>query len=498
VRPDPLTRAGIRACTPDEVRAAVAEARGVQSAWAALPLRERARRMDVLRRVLGRRGDDIARVVHEETGKPLAEALAEVVVIADVLGFYGRHARRVLGARRVGTGWLVGKTARVEREPFGVVGAITPWNYPFILTMDAVAAALYAGNAIVLKPSEYTPRSALIIEELAREAGLPAGLVRVVPGGGEAGQALVSAGVDKLFFTGSTETGRRVMAAAAETLTPVGLELGGKDPAIVLEDADLDRTAAGLAYGAFFNAGQTCVSTERVYVVEAVHDALVERLVAEASRLTVGAEGDYDIGPMVTDFQVDIVEAQVRDALARGARVEIGGERAPDDTRIFQPTVLTGVDHTMAVMTEETFGPLLPVMRVRDEDEAVRLANQTPYGLFASVWTGNLARGRRVAARLRAGGVSINDTLSHYAVPGLPMGGTGASGFGRRRGEAGLEEMSRPRAVLEHRVGLRRELWWFPYRARTSRIVRALLQVVAGSGVGRFVRALRALRGEGR
>lgn len=479
--------------TADDVEAAIRLAREAQSGWGELAPPARARRLKRLRHTLGDRSEEIADLLQAETGKPRVEALTEIVVIADVMRFYARVAQRVLGARRVGTSWLVGKSASVRREPYGVVGAITPWNYPFVLTMDAVVAALFAGNAIVLKPSEYTPLTALKLVELAREAGLPEGLVSVVTGDGTTGAALAHSSVDKLFFTGSTATGKKVLAAAAETLTPVGLELGGKDPALVLGDADLERTARGIVYGAFFNAGQTCISTERVFAVSSIYDALVDRITELTNELTAGSEGEYDVGPMVTPFQVAIVEAHVEDARERGARVTVGGKRAGEGSQVFLPTVIADVDPSMKVMRDETFGPLLPVMRVEDEEEAIRMANATSYGLFASVWTKDLARGRAVAARIRAGGVSINETLVHYAVPGLPMGGVGESGFGRRRGVEGLEEMSVTRSMLVHRWGFRSEIWWFPYRPEVRGVVYALLHFMTGRGLMRFPRALRAL-----
>jgi acyl-CoA reductase-like NAD-dependent aldehyde dehydrogenase len=283
------------------------------------------------------------------------------------------------------------------------------------------------------------------------------------------------------------------MTAAAQNLTPVSLELSGKDPAIVLEDADLERAARGVVYGAFYNAGQTCIATERVFVVDGIYDAFVERVTEFAKELRAGTEGEYDVGPIISERQLRTVEAQLEDALARGARVTVGGGRLAPDSNVFLPTVLVDVDQSMRVVWEETFGPILPLMRVKDEEEAVRLANVSPYGLFASVWTEDRERGEALAESLRAGGVSVNDTLSHYAVPGLPMGGVGASGFGRRRGVAGLEEMSRPRSVLVHRTGLARELWWFPYTERGTRLMRALLGYRHSSAVGHVVSVARRI-----
>ncbi len=480
------------------VAEAVARARAAQEAWGALDVRSRARRLRVLARVLEERGEEIAGRVREETGKPLSEALTEVAVSADLVQHYVRTAPRTLARRRVERGWLLGKSAWVEREPWGVVGAITAWNYPFILAMDCVAAALFAGNAVVVKPSELTSWTALLLPELAADAGLPEGLVSVVVGAGDTGRALVDAGVDRVVFTGSTATGRKVMAAAAERLTPVTLELGGKDPAIVLEDAPLDRAARGIVYGAFFNAGQTCISVERVLVARPLHDAFVARVVELTEELRAGPGEASDLGPMITDAQLDVVERHVADAVARGATVRAGGERARDHDETFLPTVLTDVEPDMDVWTRETFGPVLPVVPFDDEDEAVRLAGAGAYGLFASVWTGDRKRGLRLGRRLRSGGFSVNDVLSHYAVPGLPVGGTGDSGFGRRRGREALEEMSRTRSVLVDRSGLRRELWWFPYSEGGRRLVRAVLSWRARRGLGGLWAALRTWMGKGR
>jgi betaine-aldehyde dehydrogenase len=285
------------------------------------------------------------------------------------------------------------------------------------------------------------------------------------------------------------------MAAAAETPTPVTLELGGKDPALVLEDADLERAARGVVYGAFFNAGQTCISIERAYVVRSVYDRFVARVVELAAGLRVGTGPNADVGPLVTDAQVGVVERQVREALMGGARALTGGRRAEEGSRLYLPTVLVDVGPSMAVVCEESFGPLLPIIVAEDEEDAVRRANASGYGLFASVWTGDRARGLSVARRLRAGGVSVNDVLSHYAVPGLPMGGTGQSGFGRRHGIEALDEMSRTRSLLVDRLGLRREPWWFPYSARSTRLVRSILEWRTRGGIGGFARALKWMFG---
>jgi len=476
-----------------DVLAAVERARSVQRAWLALDSEERFLKLEALIEVIGKRSESIAQVIRDETAKPEVEALHEILATVELLKYYAEVTPRMLRREWVPTGWLVGKSAYTYREPYGVIAVISPWNYPFLLVADTVAAALFTGNAVVVKPSEHTPFSAMKVRDLCAEAGLPKGLVEVVTGDGSTGSMLVSSGVDKVVFTGTPHTGRKVMAAAAQHLTPVSLNLGGKDAAIVLEDADLERAARGIVYGAFYNAGQSCVSTERVLVVDAVYDAFVERVTELTGELRAGTEGDYDVGPMITDAQLRVVEEHVDDALARGARVTAGGQRLSEESRVYLPTVLVDVDQSMRVVWEETFGPLLPVMRVSDEEEAIRLANVNPFGLFASVWTEARERGERVAERLRTGGVSVNDTLSHYSVPGLPLGGTGESGSGRRRGMAGLEEVSRPRSVLVHRTGLSREIWWFPYSERGTRLMRALLGYRQSNGLGRIWNGIQRL-----
>ena len=478
-----------------EVRDAVATSRAAQAGWAKRPPQARARVMRQLARVMGRRCAEIAECIRLETGKPRVEALAEVLVSVDLIRYYARVAPRHLRRRRAGTGWMVTKAGWVEREPLGVVGAITPWNYPFILVMDCVTPALFAGNGVVVKPSELTPLTALLVLRLLEDAGVPGGLVQVIPGDGATGRALVQAGVDRIAFTGSTATGRKVMEAAASTLTPVTLELGGKDAAIVLEDADLERAARGIVFGAFFNAGQTCISVERVYVVRSVYRPFVERVTELARALRVGSGEDADVGPIIAPAQLGIIERQVDAALAGGARALCGGNRAPGSP-FFPPTVLVDVDGSMEVVREESFGPLLPIVAVDDEAEAVRLANSTPYGLFASVWTGDRRRGLQVARKLRAGGVSVNDVLSHYSVPSLPMGGVGDSGFGRRRGLEALDELTRTKTLFADRAGLKRETYWFPYSTESARVMRALLQWRARGGLGGLAALIRGLLGK--
>lgn len=450
-----------------QVRQAVQRARRAQQAWAALGVAGRCDRLGRVQDVLARDSREIAARLAAETGKPRFDALlTEVTATCETIHSLRRSAPRTLARTSVPVGVLKTKRAWKEYEPYGVVGVISPWNFPLTLAMGPTVTALAAGNAVVLKPSEVTPLVGDIVRDLFAEAGMPEGVLQVVSGDGSTGAALVHAGVDKIHFTGSTATGRKIMAAAAESLTPVVMELGGKDPMVVCADADLDRTANGAVWAAFSNSGQICMSVERLYVEDAVHDALVERIVERTRTLRQGVETDdapIDVGAMIAPSQMAIVERHVADAVDKGATVLTGGARRRDlPGDFFEPTVLTGVTHDMAIMREETFGPVLPVMRVGDADEAVRLANDTNYGLTASVWTKNRRKGEEIAGRLRAGSVLVNDHISTYAITNLPFGGVQESGFGRVHGTEGLLEFVRVKSYVEERVGLKNEPFWFP------------------------------------
>jgi acyl-CoA reductase-like NAD-dependent aldehyde dehydrogenase len=468
----------------------------VQVGWATLSPKDRERRLRGLLRAVGERSKEIEDTIVAETGKPRVEATIEIVSVVDHIRYLLKHSSGFFRPRRISTGWLAWKRAFVERDPLGVMAVISPWNYPFILSMTPTCTALFGGNGVVLKPSEVTPYSGLLVEDLAREAGLPEGLVQVVIGGGGTGEALVRSGVDKVFFTGGPRTGRAVLAAAADSLTPTVLELGGKDPAIVLEDADLERAAGGIVWGSFLNAGQSCIAVERVYVVEEVYDAFLREVLAGVRKVKTGSTSGVEVGPMTTASQLAWVEHQLKEAVEGGATVVVGGHRTDPASNVLEPTILTGADPSSSVLREETFGPVLTIVPVRDGEEGVQLANETPYGLSASVWTRNQARGIAIAQRLRVGAVCVNDALVHFGLPSLPFGGVGESGFGRSHGVEGLEEVTRSRSVVVDRFGLKREPWWFPYTRNTERLLRGtLLFRLKGGLKGVFAAAFHLLKG---
>jgi acyl-CoA reductase-like NAD-dependent aldehyde dehydrogenase len=472
-----------------DVHTALEVARKAQPEWGALPIDERGRYLRRAVRVLLARQDEFVAVIRRETGKPESEALAvEVLAACDALSYYAKRAKRILADRSVPVHLLKTKKLRISYRPLGVVGIVTPWNFPFLLSLNPTVQALMAGNAVILKPSEVTPYSGQLVEELLRASGLPEGVFQCLLGDGETGRALVEAGCDKISFTGSVGTGRKVAEACGRRLVPCTLELGGKDPMIVCGDADLERAAAGAVYGAFANAGQVCVSTERVYVVDQVADEFVRKVVEKTAELRQGSDGESDVGPMIQAAQLEIVDRHVRDAVTRGARVLAGGRRNPAAQGLyFEPTVLVDVDHEMAIMREETFGPVLPIMRVRDEDEALRLANDTRYGLNANVWTRDKRKGVELAKQIHSGSAVVNDCMLTYGITESPFGGRKESGIGQVNGEIGLRSYCYAQSIAVDRFGARSEFLWFPYTARKAKVLRRMMRLLWGSPLGRFL-----------
>ncbi len=468
-----------------EVASAVAGARQAAGPWAeAGPRRRSAALLRVRDRIL-ERAEDLVATICAATGKQPAEAATtELMAVCETIGYYATNAERWLRDQPVHPGSLVHKRAWKRYEPVGVVGVISPWNYPFTLAMTPVVTALAAGNTVVLKPSEVTATVGEAVRELFVDDEWP-GLVTVVQGGPAVGEALVRSDVDKIAFTGSARTGRRVMAAAAERLTPVLLELGGKDPMIVRADADLDRATRGAVWGSMQNSGQTCMSVERVYVDESIHDEFVDRVVHQVEQIRQDDSGAGDIGSMTFPAQLDVVERHVADAVAKGARVLVGGRRLDRPGYWYAPTVLVGVDHTMDVMREETFGPVLPIMRTTSDDQAVELANDSRYGLNSSVWSADEDRAAELAARIEAGNVCVNDCIVSYAVTGLPFGGVKESGIGRVHGAEGLREFTNVKSVMATRFRTPREPWWFPVPAGLADLSIRTLRLRFGSTLRR-------------
>jgi acyl-CoA reductase-like NAD-dependent aldehyde dehydrogenase len=471
----------------EEVGAVVARARAAQPGWEALGFDGRAKILRRAQKWLVDNGDRVARTIVSESGKAYEDAyIAEVGYGAGAFAFWAKAAPKYLGDQRIRTSspFVLGRKLVVRYAPVGVVGVIGPWNYPLVNSFGDCIPALAAGNACVLKPASLTPLTSLLLAEGMREAGLPEDVFIVTPGSGAVGQELIDH-VDFVQFTGSTEVGRKVMERAAKTLTPVGLELGGKDPMIVLEDADLERAANAAVHYSLQNTGQTCIAIERVYVEDPVYRefvAKVEQTMRGLRRGIPGGPGAVDVGAVTSPSQVELIDAHVRDAVAKGARVLAGGKRGQGPGDFYEPTLLVDVDHTMDVMTEETFGPTLPVMRVRDAEEAVRLANDSQYGLQGSIWTRDPAKGEQLARMLEVGVATVNDAQVNYFALELPMGGWKASGLGARHGQYGIRKYTKQQAVLVTRFALKRDLHMLPYRARTTRLVAFLLKLLYGRG----------------
>ena len=484
----------VAAASREQVRAAVEAARTSHLSWKRTSFKERAALVMGAREVVLGQMDEIARLISRESGKPVAEALSmEIAPVLDLMQFFARNAERLLRPRKIGIGLygLLGRSSKIIYHPLGVVGIIPAWNYPFSIPLGEAVLALLAGNTVVMKPSELTPMVGLKIGEIFANAGFPVGCVQIVSGAGETGAALVEAAPDKIMFTGSVATGKKILASAAKSMTSVVLELGGKDPMIVFEDANLELAAGAAVWGAFCNSGQSCSSVERLYVHESVADELTRKIIEKTKQLKQGSGDDEDvsIAAMSSERQIRIVEDHVEDFRAAGAKIETGGRRKESEKRsggeretvalpdnlspspllplspslFFEPTVITGATNHMRAMQEETFGPTLPICTFSTEEEAIRLANDSEFGLTASVWTRDRARGKRVASRLEAGSVCVNEVLYTHGIGQTPWGGFKNSGRGRTHGLEGLMELVQPQHIHVNNLVLLPDAWWMPY-----------------------------------
>lgn len=492
----------------DEVDRAVKRAREAFANWKNSSFKERKRIFLRAAQIIAENAEDYADRIARENGKTRTDAmLADLFPAADLFKYYAKKGEAFLSPVRVsGSILLPGRRAYYVFEPRGVVGAIAPWNYPFSLSAGPVISAVMAGNAVVLKPSSQTTDAGLIVKEILDKAGLPEGVVQVVTGNGAiTGQALIEhPDLDMLFFTGSTAIGRQVNIKAAERLIPAVMELGGKDVAIVTKNADLDRAANGVAFGAFTNCGQTCIGTELILVDRAVYEPFVAKLTAVTKRLKTGKRPGQ-IGSMTMAEQLRIVEDQVKDAKEKGARVVTGGEREPGPGMFFRPTLFLDTTPDMKVRKDETFGPLKPVIPFDGIDEAIEIANSTEYGLSGAVFTRDLVEGRLIASRLKTGSVNINDVLITYAAPSLPFGGAKHSGVGRYHGKMGLRAFTDVKSITEFNWPLKREPYWYPLPENADKVAAAALRAFfipgilnrikgIGAAAREIIRAIKSLK----
>lgn len=486
INPATLEKNGEVSTTPvEDISIIVDEARMAFPEWAQRSLNDRSTFLLRARNHILANIDRFAETITRETGKPVAEAItSELFPIADLLYHFATHSQRYLADQPIGIGFmaLLVRRSRLFFPPYGVVTVISPWNYPFAIPMGHTAMALVAGNTVVCKSSELTPLVGRLIEETWKAACLPESVFSHIMGGGEVGGALVSQNIDKLFFTGSAEVGRHLGKVCGDRLIPCVLELGGKDAMIVLEDAHLDQAASAAVWGAFTNCGQACASVERLYVHADIAEKLTALIVEKTRKLRVGngLDPSTDMGPLSNKDQFKKMEAHVEDAVTRGAEILTGGHPLPDlGAYFFAPTVMVNVTHNLLCMREETFGPLLPIMTFTSDAQVISLANDTPFGLTASVWSRNTKRAQAIARQLHAGTIMINECVYTHAICQTPWGGDGMSGLGRSHGRIGLMECVRIHHLHGHATPLK-SLWWFPYDATVVRAFTWMTKTITG------------------
>jgi succinate-semialdehyde dehydrogenase/glutarate-semialdehyde dehydrogenase len=473
----------------EEVKTAVEKSRRTFEIWKRTPFAERKRIIMRAREVILNEMESIARIVSEEMGKPVTEVyLAEISPVLDLMQYFAKNTEKMLRPEKRGIGLmgLMGRTSKIIYKPLGVIGIISPWNFPFSIPLGEVAMALMAGNTVVLKPSELTPLTGEKIAEIFEIAGLPKNVFQVVSGDGQTGAALVNAAPGKIMFTGSVATGKKIAESASKNLTPVVLELGGKDPMIVFADADLEKASSAAVWGAFTNSGQACSSVERLYVEEKVADKFTKLVVAKTKKLSqgFGDEETTDIGSMSSETQIKIVEDHVRAFKDSGAEILTGGNRNKElDGIFFEPTVIKNATNKMRPMQEETFGPTLPIATFKTEDEAIELANDSDFGLTASVWTKNLSRGKSVAEKILAGTVMVNEVLYTHGIGQTPWGGFKDSGYGRTHGKEGLMELVAPQHIHVNRFTLTPDIWWFGYSKNATKTFREMARTFSSGSL---------------
>lgn len=489
--------AHIEKTPPEMVGRTVLLGRAAQKEWAKVSIRERCEKLRRLRECIMASRNELAGAVVSESGKPRAEALfADIFVALDSADYWSKNAPAMLRSEHLPHHSIAAKakSGRLVYEPLGVIAIIASWNYPLAIPMSQIIPAVVARNAVVCKTSDFTPQCGALIEKLFRDAGFPQDLVAVVQGGGEVGQALIEASPDKVLFTGSVATGRRVAEACATKLIPTVLELGGKDAMIVLADADLQVASSAAVWGSYTNCGQVCLSVERLFVEQGISERFVELCVEKTRKLRLGPGSDpaTDVGPLIRPEHVRRMMELVEDAMARGAKVLCGGHPRSDlGPNFFEPTVISGVDSSMRLFQEETFGPILAMQTVKDAKEAVQRANDSSFALAASVWTGDRKRGEAIAQELRAGAVMVNDAISYFGIAEAPHGGCGASGWGRTHGRAGLLEMVQTKYVDVDRLPRREKPWWYRYGGELERAADAFLQFNFSGRIGAKLRNAR-------